>query len=249
MVMCQLQKNTERVLAMVLFLGWCFVQPVSSQDRSGSGSIVGEVLDGMTGDPLVGAIVTLDDAEIGISTDENGHFILGQQRTGPISVRVDHDGYITRVEPVSINDNAVSFVHFYMSSMDLLLDELKVVTQRGRDREEPGLGDIRPTESESSLTVMKLMAARIPSLTVLGGTYSAAGTPEIRIRGQGSMTVSNTPSVYLDGVRITSQVLMETYAGDVERIRVLKGPSAVSMYPDAVNGVILVETKRSRKRR
>ena len=249
MVMCQLQISTERVLLMVLFLGMCFAQPVSSQAGAGAGSIVGEVLDGMTGDPLVGAIVTLDDEEIGISTDENGHFLLAQHRTGPISVRVDHDGYITRVEPVSINDNAVSFVRFYMSSMDLLLDELKVVTQRDREREEPGLGDIRPTEAESSLTVMKLMAARIPSLTVLGGTYSAAGTPEIRIRGQGSMTVSNTPSVYLDGVRITSQVLMETYAGDVERIRVLKGPSAVSMYPDAVNGVILVETKRSRRRR
>ena len=58
------------------------------------------------------------------------------------------------------------------------------------------------------------------------------------------MTVSNTPAIYLDGVRINSQVLMETFAGDVERIRVLKGPSAVSMYPDAVNGVILVDTKR-----
>ncbi len=247
--MCQLQRIAERGLLMVLVSVWCFVQPVASQDDAGAGSIVGEVLDGMTGDPLVGAIVTLEGSEIGVSTDENGHFIHNELRTGPISVRVDHDGYITRVEPVSISDNAVSFVHFYMSSMDLLLDELKVVTQRDRGREEPGLGDIRPTEAESSLTVMKLMAARVPSLTVLGGTYSAAGTPEIRIRGQGSMTVSNTPSIYLDGVRITSQVLMETYAGDVERIRVLKGPSAVSMYPDAVNGVILVDTKRSRKRR
>ena len=242
MVMCQLQRCIGRVMFMFVLLGWCCVEPVSSQD--GAGSIVGEVLDGMTGVPLVGAIVTLNDDEVGISTDENGHFFLEQQRTGAISVRVDHDGYITRVEPVSINKNTVSFVHFYMSSMDLLLDELKVVTQREREKEGPGLGDIRPTEAESSLTVMKLMAARIPSLTVLGGTYSAAGTPEIRIRGQGSMTVSNTPAIYLDGVRINSQVLMETFAGDVERIRVLKGPSAVSMYPDAVNGVILVDTKR-----
>ena len=62
MVMCQLHKSIDRVLLMVLFSGMCFTQPVFSQDGAGSGSIVGEVLDGMTGDPLVGAIVTLDDA-------------------------------------------------------------------------------------------------------------------------------------------------------------------------------------------
>jgi hypothetical protein len=38
--------------------------------------------------------------------------------------------------------------------------------------------------------------------------------------------------------------LTEIFAVDVEWVRVLKGPSAVSMYPDAVNGVILVESKR-----
>jgi len=227
----------------VLLASCVFASPVSPQQ--GTGSIVGEVLDGMTGDPLVGASISLDEGDTLAATDEHGHFLLGQQNPGFLSVRVEAEGYISRVEPVEVNTDGVSFVHFYMSSLGLLLDELKVVTDRSRVQSEgPGLGDIRPTEAESSLTVMKLMAARIPSLTVLGGTYSAAGTPEIRIRGQGSMTVSNTPSIYLDGVRVSSQVLMEIFAGDVSRIRVLKGPSAVSMYPDAVNGVILVETKR-----
>ena len=65
MVMCQLQRCFGRVMFMFVLLGWCCVEPVSSQD--GAGSIVGEVLDGMTGVPLVGAIVTLDDDEVGIS--------------------------------------------------------------------------------------------------------------------------------------------------------------------------------------
>ena len=62
MVMCQLQRFTGRVMFMFVLLGWYFVEPVSSQD--GAGSIVGEVLDGMTGVPLVGAIVTLDDLSL-----------------------------------------------------------------------------------------------------------------------------------------------------------------------------------------
>lgn len=210
-----------------------------------TGTIVGEVLDGMSSAPLVGAVIILEEAEIETVTDSNGHFSFSGQAEGSVSVRVDQSGYITRVEPVLVSVGGVSFVHFYMSSMSLLLDELRVVTERDRREEEgPGLGDIRPTEAESSLTVMRLLAARVPSLTVLGGNYSAAGTPEIRIRGQGSMTVSNTPAIYLDGVRVTSQILMETFAGDVSRIRVLRGPSAASMYPDAVNGVILVDSKR-----
>ena len=62
MVMCQLQRCIGRVMFMFVLLGWCCVEPVSSQN--GAGSIVGEVLDGMTGVPLVGAIVTLDDDEV-----------------------------------------------------------------------------------------------------------------------------------------------------------------------------------------
>ena len=236
-------QNISRKYGVILLMFFSVAIPCSSQE--GTGSIVGEVLDGMSGDPLVGAKITLEENAAETTTDDNGHFLLRGQETGSVSVRVDHDGYITRVEPVEVNIDGVSFVHFYMSSMGLLLDELKVITKRERKEDDgPGLGDIRPTEAESGLTVMRLMAARIPSMTVLGGTYSAAGTPEIRIRGQGSMTRPNTPSIYLDGVRVTSQVLMEIFAGDVERIRVLRGPSAVSMYPDAVNGVILVETRR-----
>ena len=210
-----------------------------------TGTIIGEVLDGLSSTPLVGAVITLEEGGLETVTDSNGHFMFSGQTVGSVSVRVNQSGYITRVEPVIVSIGGVSFVHFYMSSMSLLLDELRVVTDRGRRKDEgPGLGDIRPTEAESSLTVMRLLAARVPSMTVLGGNSSASGAPEIRIRGQGSMTVSNTPAIYLDGVRVTSHVLLETFAGDVERIRVLRGPSAVSMYPDAVNGVILVDSKR-----
>ncbi|HIF39000.1 MAG TPA: hypothetical protein EYQ69_07325 [Gemmatimonadetes bacterium] len=231
----------DRLILLVILIS--VAQP--GHAVQGTGTIVGEVLDGMSSTPLVGAVITLQEGGVETVTDDNGHFIFSGQKEGAFSVRVDQGGYITRVEPVYVNTGGVNFVHFYMSSMGLLLDELRVVTERDRREEEgPGLGDIRPSEAESSRTVMQLLAARIPGLTVLGGNYSAAGTPEIRLRGQGSVTVSNTPAIYLDGIRVTSQVLMETFAGDVERIRVLRGPSAVSMYPDAVNGVILVESKR-----
>jgi hypothetical protein len=243
--MAQDHWNTYRfdVIRILVLSVICAVNPIAAQ--TGSGTVVGEVFDGMTGESLVGALVIVVNEEMEYATDDNGHFLLSDRAMGRISVRVESPGYITRVEPVDVENDGVSFVHFRMSSLSLLLDELKVVADRNRDENRTAmLGDIIPRESESTLTVMRLLTARVPSMTVLGGNYSAAGTPEIRIRGQGSMTVSNTPSIYLDGVRVSSQVLTEIFAVDVEWVRVLKGPSAVSMYPDAVNGVILVESKR-----
>jgi TonB-dependent SusC/RagA subfamily outer membrane receptor len=91
-----------------------------------------------------------------------------------------------------------------------------------------------------------------------GGLTGAS--PQINIRGQNSLSLSNQPLLVVDGVRVdnsaaggsgsnttTSQPtgrFNDIPVSDIESVQIVKGPSAATLYgTDAANGVILVTTK------
>src|SRR5690606_37058618 len=93
---------------------------------------------------------------------------------------------------------------------------------------------------------------------------SSSGTTgtaqQIRIRGASSITLSNEPLVFIDGVKVSSRTLNDINIGgqgvsqlfdlnpeDIESIEVVKGPAAAALYgADASAGVIQVITKQGR---
>ena len=219
---------------------------VQAQD---GGSIVGEVVDGASLEPIAGATVSVVSHESSDVTNDDGHFSLRDVPPGNISVRVEQLGYIAVVGEVEVRSNSVTFVQFPLSPMAFLLDELRVVADR-REYEAVDGGshtEIVPDESDAGRNALELLTTRVPSLTIRTDAIGGATRSEIRIRGNASVSQSNMPSIYVDGARADVEYLENLSAGDVRRIRVLRGPSAASLYPDAANGVILVETWRSRR--
>ena len=212
------------------------------------GSIVGEVVDQATLEPIVGATITVVSHELSDLTNEDGHFSLRGVPAGSISVRVERLGYIAVVGEVEVRSNSVSFVRLPLAPMAFLLDELRVVADRSEVEVESGgsYTEIIPDESDSARNALELLTTRVPSLTVRTDAIGGATRSEIRIRGNGSVSQSNMPSIYIDGARADIVYLEDLSATEVRRIRVLRGPSAASVYPDAANGVILVETWRTR---
>ena len=211
------------------------------------GSIVGEVVDNVTAEPIIGATITVMSHEFSDVTNGDGHFSLREVPPGNISVRVEQLGYIAVVGEVEVRSNSVTFVQFPLSPMAFLLDELRVVADRSEEEVEDGgsYTEIIPDESDSARNALELLTTRVPSLTVRTDAVGAATRSEIRIRGNASVFRSNMPSIYIDGARADIVYLEDLSATEVRRIRVLRGPSAASLYPDAANGVILVETFRS----
>ena len=212
------------------------------------GSIVGEVVDNVTLEPIEGATITVVSHELSGGTNQDGHFSLRDVPPGNISVRVEQLGYIAIVGEVEVRANDVTFVQFPLSPMAFLLDELRVVADRQEEPVEDGgiYTEIIPDDSDSARNALELLTARVPSLTVRTDAMGGATRSEIRIRGNASVSQSNMPSIYIDGARADIVYLEDLSATEVRRIRVLRGPSAASLYPDAANGVIVVETWRSR---
>ena len=223
--------------------------PAPSAEAQDGGSIVGEVVDQATLEPIVGATVTVVSHELSDATNEDGHFSLRDVPPGNISVRVEQLGYIAVVGEVEVRSNSVTFVRLPLSPMAFLLDELRVVADRSQDEVESGgsYTEIIPDESDSARNALELLVTRVPSLTVRTDAIGGSTRSEIRIRGNASVSQSNMPSIYIDGARADIVYLEDLSATEVRRIRVLRGPSAASIYPDAANGVILVETWRTRR--
>jgi TonB-dependent SusC/RagA subfamily outer membrane receptor len=111
-------------------------------------------------------------------------------------------------------------------------------------------------------TLSQLLTARVPGLQVLSQDGSAGAGPVVTIRGYSAGPTVSRPLLFIDGIRVDDAggvgISMPSIAyhpatgrfddidpADIERIDVLPGAAAASLYgPGAGNGVILVTTKR-----
>ena len=81
--------------------------------------------------------------------------------------------------------------------------------------------------------------------------YSSSGEPgassSVNLRGVGSLTAGNEPLYVLDGMPVSSNVMIMMNPNDFENITVLKDASATSIYGSrAANGVIFITSKRGK---
>ncbi|MFC2098635.1 TonB-dependent receptor plug domain-containing protein [Bacteroidota bacterium] len=88
----------------------------------------------------------------------------------------------------------------------------------------------------SQNSVLDIIKGRIPGVTVTGD--------EVMIRGPSSIYLSSQPLFLIDNVPTTVDAVKALNPHDVERIEVLKGPSAAIYGSRGGNGVIAIFTKR-----
>jgi TonB-dependent SusC/RagA subfamily outer membrane receptor len=123
-------------------------------------------------------------------------------------------------------------------------------------------------ESVPVADVGQVLQARIPGLRSIGNVGGVGASRDLRVRGTSSFSLGQRPVIYVDGVRIdTRQTEWGTTGGsccsfsggagedrlgdinpnDIERIEVIKGPAAGTLYgSEGSNGVIQIFTKKGR---
>jgi TonB-linked SusC/RagA family outer membrane protein len=222
-------------------------------------SIIGRVTDAATGSALAGATVRVEGTRITVHTNSNGQFILTNVPAGTHTVVVSVIGYSSQSQTVTAATGETVTINFALSVSPLLMDQLVVTATGDRRRAEVanvvGTVDVDAVVRSVPITSMaQLLTARSPGVQVLSVAGTVGGQSRIRIRGTSSMSLSNDPIVYVDGIRVASGYsggmdnasrLDDLNPAEIETIDILKGPAAVALYgTDAANGVIIMTTKR-----
>ena len=228
-----------------------------------TGTVTGLVRDAVTLAPLAGAQVAVEGTGIGGLVNNVGRFLLLNVPAGTQTINVTLIGYSAGSETVSVTAGGTSTVDFSLREQALSLEGVVVTGTAGQARrrevgnvvESIGSADIEIAAITSASDVLQGRAAGMQVSSTDGQVGS--GT-EIRIRGNASLTQSNRPLIYIDGVRMENSPLLpsdEAAASpgaldainpeDIDRIEIVKGPAATTLYgTEAAGGVIQIFTKR-----
>ena len=225
------------------------------------GSISGRVTDADTGDPLVGANVLVVGTNLGAATDINGEYSISAVPAGAQRLNANYIGYASKSSNVDIAADGSATTDFGLTVAALNLNEV-IVTGTGTAVEKSKVGNsvgivnMDALEDAPISSFSDILQGREKGVVMLpNGGLNGEGA-SIRIRGTSTLSQSNEPVIYIDGVRLDNgsggagpggkpSRLDEINPDAIARIEILKGAAAASLYgTQAASGVIQIFTKQ-----
>lgn len=228
------------------------------------GSIEGTVTEARTGEPMPGVNVLIQGTTIGASTNADGEYTIENVDSGSYTLEARFIGFANSTQEITVGNETV-VVDFELTQSSINLNEV-VVTGAGGPVEKKKLGNSIGTIDASNLetapinTFSDVLQGREPGMVGMPSGGATGEGSRIRIRGSASLSQSNEPLIYIDGVRVDNAGgfggLVNNDGGSpsrlddinpdvIDRVEVLKGAAAATLYgTEASNGVIQIFTKK-----
>jgi TonB-linked SusC/RagA family outer membrane protein len=250
-------------VAVVAALG-LFVGSIRAGAQGTSGTITGRVTDGASNSPLVSANVRIVGTTIGTQTGTDGRYTIHGVTPGTVDLQVNRIGYQAKHASVTVAAGQTATADVSLSQAAFSL--ATVVTTVTGAQSKASLSntvatiDVGDKIAETPVTTTgELLSGRASGVQVVSGGAVGSGS-RIRIRGQSSLSLSNDPIIYVDGIRVNGSSAQTIGTGgsppsaldniapeEIETIDVIKGPAAATLYgTQAANGVILITTKKGK---
>ncbi|MDZ4794160.1 MAG: SusC/RagA family TonB-linked outer membrane protein [Bacteroidota bacterium] len=228
-----------RKIATLFTMLMLFSALAFGQNRTISGTVTNE-----KGDPVPGASITIKGTRTGVSADNTGEFRI-LAKTGDILV-ASSSGMETAESTVGTG----SSINFSIKTLVIAGTEV-VVTALGINRQKKELGYATAKINSEELTKAKAvniangLQGKVSGLNITSVNNGVFEDVKINLRGIRSLLGNNNPMLLLDGVPVALSNLSSLNPNDIADVNILKGTSAAAIYgPDAVNGVIVVTTKK-----
>lgn len=209
-------------------------------------TLKGTIRDAESGEPLIGATVTLVGASGGTNTNYDGEFYLKVEAL-PVTLKIAYTGYAGQEIPIASADQKIDV---RLATSSIIMSEAVVVGQRIDDK-----------QKAAPLTIENLDAIAIkqtPAVSFYNGlgnlkgvdlTTASLGFTIINTRGFNSTSPVRSLQI-IDGVDNQAPGLnfsLGNFLGcsdlDVLKVDLIQGASSAFYGPNAFNGVISMETK------
>ena len=211
------------------------------------------------GEPLIGVSVVVKGTTTGTISDIDGKYYLSAVPNNSTIV-FSYVGYQT----TEANVTQGGTLNMSLASNAKELGEV-IVTGYGSQIKKDVTGNISKIRQADikDLPVTSFDQAiqgKAAGVQINAGTGKLGQAPQIRIRGQSSVSASNEPLFVIDGIPITqfgnslsggvTSPLADINPQDIESIEILKDASAAAIYgARAANGVVLITTRKGKSGR
>ncbi len=239
------------------------VAPASAQAQVGS--ITGKVTDAATGAPLSGATVLVGGTTLFGVTNDAGEYTVSNVRPGLLALSVQRIGYKAGGDTVRVAAGDRVTKNFALTATVSTLSQVVVTGVTGNTQRRAQAAVVASVPAADIVrnapisNVNELLQSRLPGVSVNASSGSVGASRSIRIRGASSISLSNQPLIFIDGIRVSeaqnspgvggqsTDRLNDINPDDIESIEVVKGPAAATLYgADASAGVIQIITKKGK---
>ena len=214
------------------------------------GSVSGRVTDAKTGEPLIGATVSVVGTTKGASADNDGRYRIDSVAPGTYTLRARYIGYAPLSASVVVESGQEVTADFALQRSAQQLDELVTVTPGGMQAQVRAVptpltiitaADI---ERQQPRNTQQLIRQAVPTAIAWDVPASPTFTP-FSVRGASTLNGSSAMKVFVDGIEVSDFLFAPVDPQSIERIEVIHGPQAAAVYgSDALGGVVQVYTKR-----
>ena len=204
------------------------------------------------GQPLGGASVGIPELGVGSIADANGNYTFTvdvASRAGRmVNIMARYIGHKPKRLPVTLTAGRIE--HNFVLERDILNLEEVVVTGTSdatalkKTAFSVGVVDNTQIKEVPGTSPLASLEGKIPGASLINQSGQPGAEPAIRLRAATSLTGRTDPLIIIDGV-LTNLGLADVNTEDIERVEVIKGAAASSLYgSNAANGVVQLFTKR-----
>jgi len=195
--------------------------------------------------PIPGATVKVKETGKAAATDINGNYTIAA--TGNSTLVISSVGYAT----LEVKVNGRPSVNITLQDDSKQLSDVVVIGYGTRAVKDVtgAISSIKAEryENENPTSITDLIRGNMPGMQVAINTSAkGGGDGDLTLRGKVSLNGSVNPLVVLDGVIYPGQ-FADINPNDIERIDVLRDPSALAVYgAQSAGGVVAITTKKGR---
>lgn len=252
-----------RRLAALLLVGGLVVFPGVAYAQTGT--ITGQAMDEGTGQPLIGALVFVSGTTLNAVTNSEGRYRIPNVPPGTYSVVLSLIGYVQGGGTVNVAAEQTATLDFRLRVSAVALEGVVVSVLTGQMERKRSLGTNTASISSADLDrapltrMSDVLVGRAAGVTLQAAAGTIGTSQRIRIRGANSISLSNEPLIFVDGILVSNNKggfavggqdysrLNDINPEEIENIEILKGPAASAIYGTAAaNGVVLITTRRGR---
>ena len=215
--------------------------------------ISGKVLEAGNNEPVLGAVVRLDENYLWAVTDVDGAFVMENVQQGSYTLEVSCLGYVTETREISVRKNLTDIV-IRLSLNTLALQEVVVTAEKSKDNINTTQTIGRTALDHLQMSGVDGIGALLPGGKTLNPDLTQDNSLSLRSAGSGVGNAAFSTAVEINGVRMGDNASFGEMSGvgtrslsveNIESVEVITGvPSAE--YGDLGSGMVKVNTKKGR---